>query len=355
LRDKSHLNRREFLYFAGSTALALMIPEFLSAEKKASSKASFLYHDIYLKHDTGEFHYESPKRLKAILAKLRETLFLPSLSNLTPRKVSLEWIKTVHQKEYIEIVRRDVESGAQHLSTHSGNTVICKSSFEVALWAVGGVLSACDAVMEGKTRNAFCAIRPPGHHATPNRGMGFCLFNNVAVAARYLQKRHKIGKVLIIDWDVHHGNGTQDIFYEDGSVFFFSTHQWPWYPWSGRAEETGDGEGRGATLNVPLPAGSGDQELLRAFENQLRPRMDLFKPDFVLISAGFDSRNSDPLGRFRVTDDGFRKLTQVVLDIAKDHARGRLVSVLEGGYSLKGLPLAVSAHLETLLQGWTES
>ena len=351
LRDKSHFNRREFLHYAGSTALALMIPEFLSAKKKASSKTSFLYHDIYLKHDTGEFHYETPERLKAILAKIKETKLLPSLQNLAPRKVSLEWIETVHQREYIEIARRDVESGARYLSTHSGNTVICKKSFEVALWAVGGVLTACDAVIEGKTRNAFCAIRPPGHHATPNRGMGFCLFNNVAVAARYLQKRHKIGKVLIIDWDVHHGNGTQDIFYEDGSVFFFSTHQWPWYPWSGSAEETGEGDGESTTLNVPLPAGSGDQELIRAFENKLLPRMDVFKPDFVLISAGFDSRNSDPLGRFRVTDNGFRKITQVALDIAKAHAQGRLVSVLEGGYSLKGLPLAVSAHLKTLLQG----
>jgi acetoin utilization deacetylase AcuC-like enzyme len=351
LRDKSYFNRREFLHYAGSTALALMIPEFLSAEKKAPSKTSFLYHNIYLKHDTGEFHYETPERLKAILAKIREAKLLPSLQNLAPRKVSLEWIETVHQREYIEIVRRDVESGAQYLSTQSGNTVICMDSFEVALWAVGGALTACDAVIEGKTRNVFCAIRPPGHHATPNRGMGYCLFNNVAIAARYLQKRYKIGKVLIIDWDVHHGNGTQEIFYEDGSVFFFSTHQWPWYPWSGSAEETGDGDGEGATLNVPLPAGSGDQELISAFENKLRPRMDVFKPDFILISAGFDSRNSDPLGRFRVTDNGFRKLTQVVLDIAKDHAQRRLVSVLEGGYSLKGLPLAVSAHLETLLQG----
>lgn len=352
MQDKNCcFNRREFLYFAGSTMLALMIPELLGAEKEAASETSLVYHDVYLKHQTGEFHYESPQRLNAILTGLKEYGLFPFLRTLTPRPVRLEWVEMAHHKEYIETVRRDVLSGARFLSTRSGNTVICEHSFDVALWAVGGVLAACDDIVSGKARNAFCAIRPPGHHATPDRGMGYCLFNNVAIAARYLQKKHKFDKVLIIDWDVHHGNGTQDIFYEDGSVFFFSTHQWPWYPWSGSTDETGEGKGRGTTLNVPLPAGSGDKELIAAFENELRPQVDKFKPDFVLLSAGFDSRTGDPLGRFRVTDDGYKKLTQILLQIANEYARGRLVSVLEGGYNLKGLPLAVSAHVETLING----
>lgn len=343
------LNRREFLHLIRNTALFLMCPQLLAGEGKKYSKTSLIYDDIYLKHDTGEFHHESPKRLQAILSGLKDVGLLPSLQELTPREAPLEWIEMVHRREYIEIVRRDVMSGARYLSTKSGNTVISEQSFEVALWAVGGVLSACDSVVLAKARNAFCAVRPPGHHASSNRGMGYCLFNNVAIAARYLQKKHRIGKVLIADWDVHHGNGTQDIFYEDGSVFFFSTHQWPWYPWTGSADETGEGEGKGTILNVPLPAGSGDKDIVDAFENKLRSQADQFKPEFVLISAGFDSRISDPLGRLRLTEEGFKKITKTMLEIADDYAEGRLVSVLEGGYSLKGLGLAVPAHLKTLM------
>jgi acetoin utilization deacetylase AcuC-like enzyme len=171
------------------------------------------------------------------------------------------------------------------------------------------------------------------------------------VAARYLQKKHGVGKVLIVDWDVHHGNGTQDIFYEDGTVFYFSTHQWPWYPFTGREDETGAGPGRGTTLNAPLPAGSGDRELTEAFETKLLPAALKFKPEFVLISAGFDSRNADPLGRFRVSDEGFRKLTRIMLQIARECAEDRLVSMLEGGYSMAGLSAGVSAHVEALLKG----
>jgi acetoin utilization deacetylase AcuC-like enzyme len=232
-----------------------------------------------------------------------------------------------------------------------GLSLISRESYDVALWAAGGVLAACDEVMEGRAGRAFCAVRPPGHHASADVGMGFCIFNNAAVAARYLQKKHGLDRVLIVDWDVHHGNGTQGIFYRDGSVFYFSTHQWPWYPWTGAAEETGEGDGKGATLNVPLPAGSGDPEFIEAFEGKLRPAMDRFRPDFVLISAGFDSRTADPLGRFRLTDDGFRRLTEIVIAIARDHASGRLVSMLEGGYSLPGLASAVPAHVDALLKG----
>lgn len=343
------LKRRDFLHLAGCTALALVIPPKIVNGLQSAPRTSLVFDPIYLKHETGEFHFENPKRLQAILSGLEKADLLSSLQSITPQEAALHWIEKVHQKDYIETVRQDVMSGAHFLSTKSGNTAICLRSFEVALWAVGGVLRACDAVMSGEAKNAFCAVRPPGHHATPNRGMGFCLFNNVAIAARYLQEKYDLERILIADWDVHHGNGTQDIFYEDGSVFFFSTHQWPWYPWSGSVEETGKGPGKGATLNAPLPAGSGDKDIVEAFENRLRPHVDKFKPDFVLISAGFDSRNTDPLGRFRVTDSGFERLTQIMKQMASDHSDGRLVSILEGGYSLKGLAEAVPAHVRELM------
>jgi acetoin utilization deacetylase AcuC-like enzyme len=211
------------------------------------------------------------------------------------------------------------------------------------------VLNAVDAVVPGSARNAFCAVRPPGHHATPNRGMGFCLFNNVAVAARHAQRKHGLERVLIVDWDVHHGNGTQDIFYSDPSVFFFSTHQWPLYPGTGRADETGEGAGLGTTMNYPFPAGAGRAEILGAVRNSLLPAAERFHPDLVLISAGFDSRIGDPLGRFTLTDGDFADLTRAAMEIADRYAGGRVVSVLEGGYSPEGLARAAAAHVETLL------
>jgi len=336
------------LFGLGSLLGYIPVKHFFAYETTASG-TSLVFNEVYFKHDTGLFHPESPERLKAILNGLRENRLLSVLQETHPRAASLEWVRQVHSDAYIDTVRRDSESGAEHLSTQSGNTVICKDSYEVALWAVGGLLSACDAVVSGRAKNAFCAIRPPGHHASQDRGMGFCLFNNVAIAARYLQKKHKLGKVLIVDWDVHHGNGTQDIFFKDGSVFFCSTHQWPWYPWTGSAEEIGIGEGKGTTLNVPLPAGSGDKDLIDAFKNKLRPAANAFKPDAVLISAGFDSRTGDPLGRFRVTDAGYQRLTQILLQIAQDNAEGRLISALEGGYSLEGLSKAVPAHISALI------
>jgi len=199
-------------------------------------------------------------------------------------------------------------------------------------------------VMEGRAVNAFCAVRPPGHHASEERGMGFCLFNNIAIAARYAQKKYGVGRALIVDWDVHHGNGTQDIFYRDGSVFYFSTHQSPWYPGTGDADETGEGPGKGTTMNVPCASGSGRKEILDAFQHKLLPAARNFKPDLTLISAGFDSRLGDPLGELTLSDADFSDLTHIMLEIGG----GRLVSVLEGGYSLSGLGAASAAHVEAL-------
>ena len=251
-----------------------------------------------------------------------------------------------HTRDYIAIVKRDVRAGARDLST--GDTALGARSLDVALDAVGGVLSAVDIVVGRKAKNAFCAVRPPGHHASAVRGMGFCIFNNVAVAARYAQKKHGLKRVLIADWDVHHGNGTQDIFYNDGSVFFFSTHQAPWYPGTGPAGETGEGAGKGTTMNCPFPSGAGRSEVLGAVRERLIPAMNSFRPELVLISAGFDSRAGDPLGQFRLTDEDFADLTRMLMDVADKHADGRVVSILEGGYSLTGLAAGVASHVKTL-------
>jgi len=246
----------------------------------------------------------------------------------------------------VQTVRDEIQAGRRNLST--GDTTLCKDTLTAALLAAGGVMAAVDAVVAGEVKNAFCVVRPPGHHAGPGKGMGFCVFNNLAIATRYAQKRHKLAKVLIADWDVHHGNGTQDVFYEDPSVLFFSTHQSPWYPGTGRADETGAGKGKGTTMNCPFPAGSGRKQILGAFADKLVPAAEKFKPEIVMISAGFDSRAGDPLGRFTLTDDDFADLTKLCLGIARRHAAGRVVSVLEGGYDLKGLAAASAAHVKAL-------
>ena len=307
----------------------------------------FVYDPVYLKHKTGQGHPERPDRLSAVVNALTKSGLDKRMVRLKPPSAKDQDILRCHKAAYLKQVKQDFKDGADRLST--GDTRICPASLNVAMRAVGGVISATDQVCSGKARNAFCAVRPPGHHATPDRGMGFCIFNNVAVAARFAQAKHKIEKVLIVDWDVHHGNGTQDIFYDDGSVFFLSTHQSPWYPGTGAKNETGTGKGQGTTMNVPLPAGSGRKAVLGAFVDRLAPAMDKFKPQLVIISAGFDSRQGDPLGRFTLTDQDFADLTKVLIDIADEHADGRIVSVLEGGYSLKGLASATAAHVRTLI------
>jgi len=297
-------------------------------------------------HLTGAGHPERPERFHAILQALDQAALTKAVTKIPARQATEEEVAGCHTRPYIETVKRDLAQGARELST--GDTAISARSLEVALQAAGGVLNAVDAVLGGQARNALCVVRPPGHHATPNRGMGFCIFNNVAIAARYAQSKRGLERVLIADWDVHHGNGTQDIFYTDGSVFFFSTHQSPWYPFTGKAEEIGEGKGKGTTMNCPFPAGAGRKEILGAFRSKLMPAADKFKPDLVLLSAGFDSRVGDPLGRFTLMDEDFAELTSLMLEMADKHAGGRLVSVLEGGYNLGGLASAATAHLNAL-------
>jgi acetoin utilization deacetylase AcuC-like enzyme/formylglycine-generating enzyme required for sulfatase activity len=311
-----------------------------------ASRTGFVYHDIYLQHETGPSHPERPQRLTAIAAKLEEKGLLSQLVTLLPSPASLDWLTTIHTAQYVERVRKSCQDGTRYMD--SVDTPISPESYKVAVAAVGGVLSAIDEIMAEKIRNAFCAIRPPGHHALKDRAMGFCLFSNVAIGARYIQKKHGLSKVLIVDWDVHHGNGTQAAFYDDPTVLYFSTHQYPFYPGSGSEEEKGSGEGLGYNINVPLSAGCGDKEYKKAFEEILRPKAMEFNPEFVLVSAGFDAHKDDPLGGMNVTDSGFAELTSIVKEIAEKCCKGRLVSVLEGGYSLDGLADSVAAHISIL-------
>jgi acetoin utilization deacetylase AcuC-like enzyme len=280
------------------------------------------------------------------MAKLVTAPLVDQLLRLVPRPASDRDLIACHAQEYIDGVKQAIAEGQSILPT--GDTRISERSLDVARLAAGGVMTAIDAVMDGTARNAFCIVRPPGHHAGVARGSGFCVFNNVAVGARYAQQQRGVERVLIVDWDVHHGNGTQEIFYRDDSVFFFSTHQSPWYPHTGHAAERGSGNGLGFTMNCPLAAGAARAEIVGAFIKRLSPAADRFKPNLVLISAGFDSREGDPLGKFRLIDDDFVELTHICMDIAHDHADGRLVSVLEGGYDLQGLTSAVAAHVGAL-------
>src|SRR5579862_1599479 len=324
--------RRELLKWSMG---ALLMTD--TADSATTPHTALLADPVYKDHDPGAGHPERPERYDAVAGALSRA-GLTTLQKIEARPATEDEIALCHGHDYIQQVRREVAAGARELST--GDTSVGTRSFDVALKAAGGVLNAIDAVMTRKAANAFCVVRPPGHHARPRQGMGFCIFNNVAIAARYAQRKHGASRVLIADWDVHHGNGTQDIFYSDGSVFFFSTHQSPWYPGTGAADETGSGAGAGATLNCPFPAGSGRKEILGAFAERLLPAAEKFKPELVLLSAGFDSRNGDPLGQFTLSDADFAELTGLMLEVADKHAGGRLVSVLEGGYNLAGLAAA---------------
>ena len=316
----------------------------IPAEDNLSTR--LLIDPVFKLHATGKRHPERPERIDAVTRSLQAAELLQKLGSIARRTALDDELMLCHTPEYVRLVKREIAAGTRMLST--GDTSVSAKSLDVALEAAGGLLNAVDAVVERQAKNAFCVVRPPGHHASPGRGMGFCIFNNIAIAALYAQEKHGIGKVLIADWDVHHGNGTQDTFYRDGSVFFFSTHQSPWYPGTGDTWETGEGSGRGTTLNAPFPAGAGRVEIVGTFRKRLVALAKEFKPDLVLISAGFDSRMGDPLGKFTLDDQDFSDLTDIMMEIAEQHAGGRLVSVLEGGYSLTGLGAAAASHVKAL-------
>lgn len=312
------------------------------------SKTGFVYDDIYLEHKTTPGHPESPQRLVAIIERLKANKLYPELFVLSPKPSTVEWLSTVHSSDYIERVKTSCENGAAYLD--SLDVPVSQMSYEAALMAAGGVLKAIDAVMQKKVTNAFCAIRPPGHHALPDQAMGFCIFNNVAIGTRYVQKKYNLQKVLIVDWDVHHGNSTQAMFYSDPTVLYFSVHQYPFYPGTGSQAEKGSGKGLNYNINVTLSAGSGDSDYIKVFEEKLKPAALTFSPDFVFISAGFDAHENDLLGGMKVTSKGFAKLTSIVKNIAEKCCEGRLVSVLEGGYGPDGLAASVEAHIRVLMQ-----
>ncbi len=312
-------------------------------------KTGLVYDDAYLDHKAAFWFPEKPARLTRILDRLRADGLLERLVEISPIAAAPELIETVHERKYIDHIREACESGKTHLDKLR-LVPICRKSYDTALIAAGGVIAGVDAVMNNEVSNAFCAVRPPGHHALPDRAMGFCIMNNVAVAARYLQDAWDLQKILIIDWDVHHGNGTQAAFYDDPTVLYFSTHQWPFYPGTGGEGETGQGPGEGYTINVPMHVISGNEDYEKVYEEKLIPAAVAFDPDFILISAGFDAHIYDLLSLMKLTDAGFAKLTRIVKNLADKTCQGRLVSVLEGGYHLESLAASVAAHIRSLTE-----
>ena len=310
-------------------------------------QTAIVHHPIYERHDTGPGHPETPERYRVSIEALKSDRRLwGSLVELTPGKASQGVVQAVHTKDHFKRVEGAVANGLDRLDA---DTVLSMASFDASLYAAGGAIAAVDAVMQGEAANAFVAVRPPGHHATAERAMGFCLFNNVAVAARYAQNKYKeIGRVAIIDWDVHHGNGTQGIFYSDPSVFFFSMHQYPWYPGTGSRGETGQGKGLGTTLNVPMRAFTKAQIQRSTFESAIEEIASKTTPDIIFISAGFDAHLADPLGQLQLEDTDFSAMTRVVKEWALEACGGRIVSCLEGGYNLRTLGETVRSHVAEL-------
>jgi acetoin utilization deacetylase AcuC-like enzyme len=302
---------------------------------------------LFLKHETGR-HVEIPDRLRAITARLEGAGLPKKCAPGTYQPLTEEAVARVHAPKQVQQVKQVAAHGGGHLDP---DTVVSPDSFTVALAAAGACAAAVDAVMNGPERTALCLVRPPGHHATPTRSMGFCLFNNIALAAHHAKKAHRLTRVLIVDWDVHHGNGTQDIFYEDPEVMFFSIHRFGmgFYPGTGDADETGRGKGEGYTLNVPVRLGTSRKEYADRFSRALEKAAAKIRPELVLVSAGFDAHARDPLGGMPLEAEDFAAFTRQALDVARAHAGGRLVSCLEGGYNLDALAESVQAHLEALL------
>lgn len=313
----------------------------------------FIYDPAYPSHQTGPWHPEQPARVTSIEKILTSNGLKTNRNSLQPRMATEQEILLCHTKPYFDLVRQEVLKLQPNeiTSLSTGDVIISPNSLNAALLAAGGVLTAIDQVMTEQGATAFCNIRPPGHHATSSCGMGFCLFNNAAIGARYAQQKYGVNRIAIIDWDVHHGNGTQEIFYSDPSVFYFSTHEKGLYPGTGMVEETGEGKGKGYTRNCPIDPGPGSRlKVIEAFENILQEHMRQFQPELILISAGFDGHQDDPLGHFNLIEEDFFTLTQIVKNNADRYAKGRIVSVLEGGYNLNALSLSVLAHIKGLTQ-----
>jgi acetoin utilization deacetylase AcuC-like enzyme len=315
-----------------------------------SNKTGFLYDDKYQQHLTGNYHPEIPDRLPAVYKGIQEAGLLEQLLLIKAVPADLKWVEIVHDPQYIKRLQKACSSGSNIFD--SPDNQMCSATYEVSLLAVGGVLEATRLVMEGELDNAFCAVRPPGHHAEVSQAMGFCYFNNVAIAARYIQREWGIQRVGIVDFDVHHGNGTQHIFERDPTVFYYSIHQHPTfaYPGTGREFETGKDAGHGYTKNTPMLPGQGDNEYKQALQRDLVPVFADFKPQVILVSAGFDAHIEDNMSDIKLTSDGFTWIIKLVVQLAAEHSQGRLVSVLEGGYSIRRLPELARNHINALLE-----
>jgi acetoin utilization deacetylase AcuC-like enzyme len=305
-----------------------------------------IYDDIYLKHDTGPDHPENSARIINTIEHLRSANCWQKLDIKKPRAATEAEVSAIHSTSQIEQIAEIARSGGGYLDP---DTYVSSDSYEAALNAAGAPLTAIDLIMDKKVDNAFCLVRPPGHHATPEKGMGFCLFNNVAIATKYIQSRYSLDRIVIIDWDVHHGNGTQDAFYDDPSVMYFSMHRYPFYPGTGAEEETGKDSGSGFTINIPLSYNTEPQEYLKFFEDILEKRIKPFNPQFILISSGFDAYRLDPISGLSLEASDYNKLTKLTQNIAKDCCDGRIVSCLEGGYHLLDLPKCIEEHLNGLM------
>lgn len=313
-------------------------------ETPCMSRTPIVYSDHYLDHHTGP-HPETERRLVAIIERLEAEGLQADRPLLTPTNAPRAAITHVHDAAYVESLERFCAAGGGWLEP---STIVSAESFDVALLAAGGAIRAVDAVLTGEAQRVFALVRPPGHHATAETGMGFCLFNNVAVAARHARDRYGLERIAIIDWDVHHGNGTNDIFYDDPHVLFVSVHEFPLYPMSGLATERGAGAGEGYTLNIPLPARSGDVDYLRVFDDLIGPLVLAYQPRLIFISAGYDAAQDDPLAGMLVTDDGFRQMAERVVGWADACCDGRIVALLEGGYDLAALARGVATTLRVL-------
>jgi len=305
----------------------------------------YVYDPVYLKHDTGQ-HVENARRLEAIISYLEQTGLKQQLSPIEPRVATTEEISLVHRKQHIEHIGEVAQRGGGWLDA---DTVMSTDSYDAALYAAGGLIKATEAVMDGEVGSAFALVRPPGHHATVTHAMGFCLFNNVAIAAKYALNKYGLQRIAIIDFDVHHGNGTQGAFYDDPRVLYISTHQSPFYPGTGSVREIGSGDAKGTTVNIPLPAGCGDGEYSEVFEQIIAPIVERFGPQLILVSAGYDSHWADQLALMQVSVAGFAGMVKIIKDLADKLCGGRLVFTLEGGYHLRALSFSVKATFDMLL------